>query len=178
VRLEWGWGPWGALALDRICDWAMQVRVEQGRILRYFPCLQSMPYDEQRRHRFDMTDGNSLAIRSYTSRQHAYRENPNQSVVLELQAGADTVLNLALTQPVEQASSSRLADLYAGSHNLFTGGFPHEGYQWHRLLPASASSLQGHCSLVVPPGPSHVYLRARQKNGQIAWASPVFLNYR
>jgi hypothetical protein len=178
VRLEWGWGPWGALALDRICDWAMQVRVEQGRILRYFPCLQSMPYDEQRRHRFEMMDVDTLAIRSYTSRQHAYRENPNQSVVLELQAGADTVLNLALTQPVEQKSCSRVADLYAGSHNLFTGGFPNEGYQWHRLLPASASSLQGHCSLLVPPGPSHVYLRARQKNGQVAWASPVFLNYR
>ena len=37
VRLEWGWGPWGALALDRVCDWAMRVDVEQGRIKRFFP---------------------------------------------------------------------------------------------------------------------------------------------
>jgi hypothetical protein len=61
---------------------------------------------------------------------------------------------------------------------MFTGGFPKEGYQWHRLLPAAASSLRGRCTLPVPSTRSHVYLRARQKNGQIAWASPVFLNYR
>jgi hypothetical protein len=79
---------------------------------------------------------------------------------------------------VQQSSSSRLSDLYHGSHNLFTGGFPKEGYQWHRLVPAASSCLQDRCTLPVPSGRSHVYLRARQKNGQIAWASPVFLNYR
>ena len=178
VRLEWGWGPWGALALDRICDWAMRVEVEQGRILRFFPCLQSMPYDEVRRHRFEREGENGLAIRSYTARQHAYRENPNQSVVLELEAGAQSVLNLKLTQPTEQQTATKLADLYVGSHNMFTGGFPKEGYQWHRVLPLAASSLQGSCMIDVPAGRSHVYLRARQKNGHIAWASPVFLNYR
>jgi len=178
VRLEWGWGPWGALALDRVCDWAMRVDVEGGRLLRHFPCLQSMPFDERRRHRFERIGERGLAIRSYTARQGAYRENPNQSVVLELQAGADAVLTLALTEPVEQRTTTRLADLHAGSHNLFTGGFPHEGYQWHRLLPVAASALQGRCTLAVPEGRSHVYLRARQKNGHMAWASPVFLNYR
>ena len=178
VRLEWGWGPWGALALDRICDWEMRVQVEGGRILRHFPCLQSMPFDEQRRHRFQRSGDNVLDIRSYTARQNAYRENPNQSVVLELTGDAQTVLKLALTQPVAQESSTRLADLHEGSHNLFTGGFPKEGYQWHRLLPVGASSLQGSCTLSVPEGRSHVYLRARQKNGHIAWASPVFINYR
>jgi hypothetical protein len=178
VRLEWGWGPWGALALDRICDWQMDVTLEGGRILRHFPCLQSMPFDEQRRHRFATRGDNGLAIRSYTARQDAYRENPNQSVVLEMQAGPESVLHLALTEPAQQRSSTRLADLYTGSHNLFTGGFPKEGYQWHRLLPLAASSLQGRCTLPVPASRSHVYLRVRQKNGHIAWGSPVFLNYR
>ena len=178
VRLEWGWGPWGALALDRVCDWAMRVDIENGRILRHFPCLQSMPYDEQRRHRFTPHGDTGLSIRSYTARQNAYRENPNQSVVLELAAGADAVLNLALTEPVQQRSSSPLGKLFEGSHNMFTGGFPKEGYQWHRVVSASASSLRGKCRLRVPPARSHVYLRVRQKNGQIAWASPVFINYR
>ncbi len=178
VRLEWGWGPWGALALDRVCDWEMRVQLEGGRILRHFPCLQSMPFDEQRRHRFTRSGDDVLDIRSYTARQNAYRENPNQSVVLELAGDAQTVLKLALTQPVVQASATRLQDLHEGSHNLFTGGFPKEGYQWHRLLPVAASSLQGRCTLAVPEGRSHVYLRARQKNGHIAWASPVFINYR
>ena len=178
VRLEWGWGPWGDLALDRICDWEMQVQVQHGRILRHFPCLQSMPFDEQRRHRFERRDAETLAIRSYTARKNAYRLNPNQSVVLELQGGPQTSLTLQLLQPAQQRSTVRLDALQAGSHHDFTGEFPKEGYQWHRLLPVSASSVQGQCTLPVPEGRSHVYLRVRQKNGHIAWASPVFVNYR
>jgi hypothetical protein len=177
VRLEWGWGPWGALALDRVCDWAMHLRLEGGRVLRWFACLQSMPYDEQRRHRFEEVDG-GIAIRSYTARHNAYRENPNQSLVLELQATPQAVLHLALTEPVAQSSSSRLADLFAGSHNMFTGGFPKEGYQWHRIVAMRASAVQGKCLVDVPESKTHVYLRVRQKNGHIAWASPVFINYR
>jgi hypothetical protein len=178
VRLEWGWGPWGALALERVCDWAMRANLRRGRIARFFPCLQSMPFDEQRRHRFTREGESGLAIRSYTARKNAYRESPNQSVVLELEAHADAVLELQLSEPVAQRTESRLADLLRGSHNLFTGPFPKESYQWHRLVPQAASALEGRCTLDVPPGRSSVYLRARQKNGHIAWSSPVFLNWR
>jgi len=177
VRLEWGWGPWGALALDRVCDWVMKVRIEGGRLVRFFPCLQSMPYDERRRHRFEREGEAALAIRSYTARQNAYRENPNQSVVLEIEGGPDTVFELALTEPVQQTSRHRLRELLENSANLFTGPFPKEAYQWHRVVPLAASSLKGGCALDVPAGRSHVYLRVRQKNGHLAWASPVFLNW-
>lgn len=178
LRLEWGWGPWGALALERICDWEMSLAVEGGRLLRFFPCLQSMPFDEKRRHVFQKAD-NCLAIRSYTARQNAYRENPNQSVVLELEGGADTALALSLEKPCVQKTRNTLAELARGSVNRFTGPFPHEAWQWHRLVPLAASSLEGRCTLQVPAGRrSYTYLRARQKNGHLAWGSPVFLNYR
>ena len=177
VRLEWGWGPWGDLALDRVCDWGMRVQVAGGRIVRHFPCLQSMPFDEQRRHRFRQTD-TTLDITSYTARKGAYRQNPNQSVVLEIEGDAATGLHLQLTQPVDQSVGVKLGDLARGSSNHFTGDFPKEGWQWHRLLPAAATTVRGGVKLRVPGKPSHVYLRARQKNGHIAWASPVFINYR
>ncbi len=178
VRLEWGWGPWGALALQRICDWAMQVRLSQGRIARFFPCLSSMPFDEQRRHRFERMGEAGLAIRSYTSRKDAYRENPNQSVVLELAAGPEAVLELALSSPVSQTTAVSLGELSRGSRNVFTGPFPKEGWQWHRVVPLASSCAAGRCTLRVPEGRSYIYLRARQKNGHMAWASPVFVNYR
>jgi hypothetical protein len=178
VRLEWGWGPWGALALDRICDWEMEVTVEGGRIARFFPCLQSMPFDEQRRHRFHREGENRLQIRSYTARQNAYRENPNQSVVLEIEGDASTNLKLVLREPVKQESRNSLRELAGGSVNRFTGPFPKEAWQWHRLVPLAASSLEGRCTLEVPAGRSHAYLRARQKNGHVAWGSPGFMNYR
>ncbi len=178
VRLEWGWGPWGALALDRICDWEMEVTVEGGRLARFFPCLQSMPFDEQRRHRFHREGENRLQIRSYTARQNAYRENPNQSVVLEIEGDANTAVSLSLKAPCEEKSRHTLGELAHGSVNRFTGPFPKEAWQWHRLVPLWASSLEGRCTLEVPAGRSHAYLRARQKNGHVAWGSPVFMNYR
>lgn len=178
LRLEWGWGPWGALALERICDWAMRVKLTKGRIVRFFPCLASMPFDEQRRHRFERQGDAGLAIRSYTSRRNAYRENPNQSVVLELETSADAALELTLAEPVALSASAGLADLARGSMNRFTGPFPKEAWQWHRVVPLAASSAAGCCTIEVPAGKSsYVYLRARQKNGHMAWASPVFLNY-
>lgn len=178
LRLEWGWGPWAALALDRICDWAMAVSVEHGRLLRFFPCLQSMPFDEQRRHRFARRGETGLEIRSYTARKGAYRENPNQSVVLEIAGGAQTALELALSEPVVQATRISLAELLSRSEHLFTGPFPKEGYQWHRLVPRAAFAVEGRCALEVPRGRSYVYARVRQKNGHLAWSSPVFVNWR
>ena len=178
LRLEWGWGPWGALALDRICDWEMEVSVARGRIARFFPCLQSMPFDERRRHRFERVGPAGLAIRSYTSRQNAYRENPNQSVVLEIEGDADTGIELSLRAPTVQRASTTLGVLLRRSLNLQTGPFPKESFQWHRLVPLAASSVEGRCTIDLPEKRSYAYLRARQKNGHIAWASPVFMNYR
>lgn len=178
LRLEWGWGPWGALALERVCDWAMRVDVRGGRLLRVFPCLQSMPFDERRRHRFERDGEAGLAIRSYSARQNAYRENPNQSVVLEIAGDAGTTVEVAMTEPVVQRESTTLAQLHVGSVNRFTGPFPAEGWQWHRLVPLAASSAAGRCRLAVPRPRSHVYLRARQRNGHVAWGSPVFVQPR
>jgi len=180
LRLEWGWGPWAALALDRVCDWDLEISVAGGRLKRFFPCLQSMPFDEQRRHRFEAFSRGAeqgLAIRSYTGRKNAYRENPNQSVVLEVEGGADTVLTVALREPAPQRVETRLGELVARSSNQRTGPFPKESWQWHRLVPLAASALEGRCALDLPAGRSYAYLRARQKNGQLAWASPVFMNH-
>jgi hypothetical protein len=180
ARLEWGWGPWGALALERICDWRFSVQAEGARIRRVFPCLQSGPFDEQRRHRFALLGDRRLDVTSYTSRREAYRENPNQSVLLEMEGTPDGALALTLEAPVPGTHRTRLGDLALGSDNQRTGPFPKESWQWHRLIPGAASALEGSCTLPVPvpEGRSHIYLRVRQRNGHLAWASPVFVNHR
>jgi hypothetical protein len=178
LRLEWGWGPWGALALDRITDWRFEIGVEQGRLLRFFPCLQSGPFDENRRHRFERRGSAGLAVQSYTSRKQAYRENPNQSVVLEIAGGADMRLALEIAAPAPSRSTVGIDELFAQSHNARVGPFPKESWQWHRLLPLTATTLSGSCRLDIGAARSYVYLRVKQRNGHLAWASPVFVNYR
>lgn len=177
VRLEWGWGPWGDLALERTCDWQFDLKIKSGRLLRYFPCLQSGPFDEQRRHRFQDTENGISAI-SYTSRRGAYQQIPNQSVVLEIDGDENTEVNWNFTQPALQSGSAKLSDLYKSSLIQLTGPFPKESFLWHRLVPQPASRVSGSCSLEIPDGRSSVYLRARQANGHLAWASPVFVQRR
>ena len=174
LRFEWGWGPWGDLALERTCDWEMRVSVEGGRLLRHFPCLQSGPFDEVRRHRIER-EGDGLAITSFTSRRGAYRLNPNQSVILEIAGDASTRVGLSLVKPVEDHSQTTLGALASASVNRFTGPFPKESWQWHRLVPLAESRVAGRATIDCPGEPGYVYLRARQSNGHIAWASPVFI---
>lgn len=175
LRLEWGWGPWGDLALERTCDWEIGVDVSGGRLLRVFPCLQSGPFDEDRRHDVRRAGENGVAITSYTSRRGAYRGNPNQSAILEIAGGPETRIGVSLERPARQRTQTTLAALAAASAHHFTGPFPKESWQWHRLVPRNASRVAGGCRVAFEGGRGHVYLRARQANGHMAWASPVFV---
>ena len=177
LRLEWGWGPWGDLALDRICDWAFAISVTGGKLLRWFPCLQSGPFDEDRRHVIWRDSENRLNLRTHTARQGGYRDNPNQSIVLEIDAGPILAVTVDMTEPTNSSQTARLADLLAGSVDYTTGPFPAETYQWHRLVPNNASTTSGGVRLQVPNRRSYVYLRAKQRNGHMAWTSPVFINW-
>lgn len=177
IRLEWGWGPWGDLALERIADWEFDVEIVGGEILNVIPCLQSGPFDEDRRHRFDQKSASELKIVSYSARKGAYRQNPNQSVVLEISGDGSTILKLNMSRPVADVSAVTVAELHAGSSSRFTGPFPQEAYQWHRLVAVPSSRISGATEITIAEGGSHVYLRVKQQNGHIAWSSPVFINY-
>ncbi|MDP6174463.1 MAG: hypothetical protein QGF09_09875 [Rhodospirillales bacterium] len=178
VRLEWGWGPWASLGLQRLTDWKFDLELDRGRIRRLFPCLASGPFDEERRHRFDLQGERRLAVRSYTSRQGAYKENPNQSLVLEIEGGADTRFRLGLEEPVGMEVLSQADELFTGSHPHHVGPFPAESFLWHRILAGAASRVADKCSLDIDGKTSTIYLRAQQRNGHMAWSSPVFVNYR
>jgi hypothetical protein len=176
-RIEWGWGPWLDLDLDRVADWHFQVSVEGGRIGRVFPCLQSGPFDEDRRHRVRRADPSRIEIRSYTSRRGAYRGNPNQSVVFELLETEETKVRVEVQAPGRVAESFSIGDLREGGRMIFTGPYPAEAVLVHRPVTAADSRVSGEAVLQLPDHPSYAYLRVRQKNGQTAWSSPVFLNY-
>ena len=178
VRLEWGWGPWAAMAEARIVDWAMEITVNDGRILRYFPCLQSGPFDEDRRHRFTRTSESGLSVQSYTSRKDAFRENPNQSLVLELEGSTEASIEAVLSKPISKRTTSSVVNLFRGSEPHHLAPWPSENYHWHRILPSNATEVRDSCTLPTPATRSNVYLRVKQKNGHMAWTSPVFVNYR
>lgn len=177
LRLEWGWGPWADLALDRTTDWELDVEVEGGTLRRVFPCLQSGPFDEDRRHRVVRRSANELEVRSYTSRLEAYRQDPNQSAVLEIEGDAATRVHLRLWAPASRDDTVTLGELFDGSAHYATGPFPKESYMVHRLTPLAASRVRGQVLLARDELhlPGYLYARVTQRNGQMAWSSPWFL---
>jgi len=156
----------------------LDLSIQDGKILRYFPCLTSGPFDEERRHQFQQVDDNKLSIQSYTSRKGAYRENPNQSVVFEILGNGDTTFNIQANEPSSMNTKSKAGELFSGSQAHHVGPYPSESYLWHRILPAAATTVIDKCTLPIKDDQSNVYLRVKEKNGHMAWSSPVYINYR
>ena len=175
VRFEFGWGPWGDLALDRICDWTFEIEVGGGRLLEVYPCFQSGPFDEDRRHGVTRSGDNTVSVRSHTGRVGAYRQNPNQSIVLHVAGDDRTAFELRMAKPEALIANTTAGELETSASAGFTGPFPAESYLWHRLVREGPSTLSESVGLDLDPGSHYVYPRVRQTNGQMAWASPIFV---
>ncbi|MCH8829015.1 MAG: DUF3604 domain-containing protein, partial [Planctomycetes bacterium] len=133
-RLQYGWGPWADLNLDRICDWDITVRIDDGRFLQVLPCFQTAPFDEDRRDVLRLISAREFRLRSATTRKGAYGEDPTKSVVMELEGNADSLLTVQLDSPIEQTFAVKLGDLIDDNRVEFTGVFTSESFILGRLI--------------------------------------------
>ena len=177
VRFEWGWGPWGGLGAEQITDWEFRVSLSSGEILGAFPCFSSTPFDEHRRHALSRLDARSLRISSFSSRKDSYAGNPNQSVVLKLDTPPGASIRIERLAPGREKHDIELAMLACATHPMKVGPLPAESYQLHRLVRLNESAMTRRRILPVGDEPTSVYIRVTQRNGHMAWSSPVFINY-
>jgi hypothetical protein len=175
LRYEWGWGPWGELALDRICDWQQALSVQGGEVLRMDKCLGGGPFDEDRRHRITLRDAARVDIQSHTSRRGAFHDVATHAVVLQVAGTPETRIDLALQRPAALQASATLGELMRGSANFHAGPYGAESFQLHRAVAASDHRLAITTTLRPRDLRSYAYLRVRQMNGQLAWTSPFFV---
>ncbi len=177
LRYEWGWGPWNDMDLDRVCDWDFTATIVDGRLLNVYPCLRSGPFDEARRHRISWNE-EAVDVISYTGRKGAYRQNPNQSIVFEIEGTPASEIQIESRRPKVDSFRAGLAGLMTSSEMIPTGPFPAESGLLHRIVRRSESSMDGSVDVDLNSGKNTVYLQIRQKNGQMAWASPVFIDVK
>jgi len=175
TRLEYGWGPWAALDMARVCDWDIQMEVKGGRLRTAVPCFQSGPMEEDRRDRILSRGDGSVHWQSFTSRREAFAERASKHMILELAGAPDTRLEISLSQPREMSYSVTLAELAEASHIQFTGGFTSESVLIHRLVGPERFARR--FSFVDDDSqPGYYYVRVRQSNGQMAWSSPIYVS--
>lgn len=133
-RLQYGWGPWAALDMGRICSWEMTVGVESGRFLQVLGCFQSAPFHEELRDRLQLVSSRQVKLLSHTTREECFAEDPTKALVFELEGGAETLLRVQVHKPVQQEVRARLAELVEDNIVTFTGVFTSESWILHRLV--------------------------------------------
>lgn len=177
-RLRYGWGPWAALNLGRVCDWEATIKLREGRFLDAVPCFQTAPFDEVRRDRLRPLDDSTLHLVSHTSRVAAFAEDPTKSIIMEIEAQApDATLTVQLTKPTQAAWTVKLRDLKEDNAIQFTGGFTSESYVLEPLVGPGhfTADLQWSDSGSNAIGSDWYYVRVLQHNNHMAWSSPIWV---
>ena len=176
IRVEFGWGPWGSYDMARICDWLFDVYVENGELLEVTPCFQAGPFDEDRRNRIDNITNKGCHVQSYTSRNEAFQEvGPTNSIVLKLNGSPQTRLNVKLKKPGEMSITKTLSELNETSYVTATSHIASESLLIHR--PVFEDHYKASFEFTDELNTDQLtwyYARVVQKNGSLAWSSPVW----
>jgi len=176
LRFEYGWGPWPALDMTRICDWDFRITLEGGLLEDVQTCFQSGPLDETRRDRIVERSPRHLRVRSFTALRQQLDDVSTKGVVLKVRGGPETRVTVSLTSPTGVLLTQTFKQLAESNEMLFTGDFPKESAMLHRLVFRD----HYHTSFGVldeddGSGESWYYVRATQANGQLAWSSPIWV---
>jgi Protein of unknown function (DUF3604) len=176
-RLQYGWGPWAALALGRVCNWDLTVRLKGGRFLRPTACFQSAPFGEKLRDRLRVVSPTEIHLESQTTREQCYAEDPTKALVLDLEGSADAELTVQLRKPAEQVVKARLGDLLNDNVVTFTGVFTSESFILHRLTAPEewTATVRWQDRRRKVKGCDWYYVRVVQHNGHMAWSSPIWV---
>ena len=174
ARFEYGWGPWPALGITRVCDWDFRVKLEGGVLESVGTCFTPGPLEEERRDRVLERDERSVRVRSFTALRQQIADRSQKAVVLRMRGTPETKITVALTAPVSKSLTLTFGQLAESSEVLYTGEFPRESALMNRLVFnenfETAFSLDD-----TGAGADYYYVRVVQANGQMAWSSPVWV---
>lgn len=173
VRVEWGWGR---MDNPELTQWQIELALQGGILRRVVPCFAGGAGSTELLNLIEEQRDDYLAIRSFTSRDNPM---PISGVVLEIEGGPDTLLGGQVTAAVddergEDAFRVPLSGLYADDHWLK----PLTRFSSPRLRVGQAQSPDSMAMRLnwrdeSPTDRDTYVVKAQQRNGQIAWASPI-----
>jgi hypothetical protein len=179
VRFEYGWGPWAALDMARVCDWDFEVALEGGTLEAVQPCFQAGPLEEDRRDRILARERGGVHVQSFTALRQQFEDSPTKAVVMKVRGGPDTRITVRLASPARVSLTQTFEQLARSNEMLFTGSFPKESAMLHRLVFhdhyhtafTAADRDEGAAD-------NWYYVRVVQANEQYAWSSPIWVDRR
>lgn len=179
LRFEYGWGPWPALDMTRICDWDIHITLEGGVLEEIQTCFQTGPLDEKRRDRIIKKTDRYLHLQSFTALREQFEDISTKAVVLKVMGSPDTKVTITLEAPTKVSLSQTFRQLAESGEMLFTGDFPKESAMLHRLVFNDHYETSYKVSDIDDGKDSNwYYLRVVQANEQYAWSSPIWVESR
>ncbi|HTM50439.1 MAG TPA: DUF3604 domain-containing protein [Bryobacteraceae bacterium] len=177
ARFEYGWGPWPALGITRVCDWDFRIRVEGGSLDAVQTCFLPGPLEEERRDKVLERTGHGAHVRSFTALRQQIDDRSQKAVVLKMRGNAATKLTIALEAPAKMSLTKTFAELAESSDMLYTGDFPRESAMINRIVfnEHYESSFDLQDTGARGSSADWYYVRVTQTNGQMAWSSPVWV---
>jgi hypothetical protein len=177
-RLQYGWGPWSALDLERVCEWKMEIRIRGGRVVGLERCFQSGPFGEEIRDQARQVSDDRITLHSFTSRRQAYLQDPTKAIILDIDAQENAQIELQVESPASLTRTIPLGSLVDDNDVTFTGVFTSESIRLHRLVFPEESSCRIRWEekrREETQSGDLYYVRVRQHNGHYAWSSPVWV---
>lgn len=177
VLLELGWGEF-----DHEIDWHVELTVVEGRLLGIEPRLRgkdvvSPQETEASSYAFSswsQPDSTSVSMDTRTWRNPSIVTPATQSLCLEVLGDDDTWL---IGKINDREIALPLGDLMYGSHVEYLGGFLSPAFCFHRAVPRTQySCATSFIQRVDRETPNWYHVRVRQKNGQWAWSSPIWVS--
>ncbi|MFC1574314.1 hypothetical protein ACFL30_03945 [Candidatus Latescibacterota bacterium] len=181
VKVEYGWGPMAEnqIPLDRIpqiYDWDYTLSFAGANITELQPCYQSAPLAEEKRHRITGQSTSGFSLSSYTSRQRCLFNRDTHSIVMRVNGSPSDVLSIDFRAPDKDRLSVKLSDILIGDESL---KIKSNSLKIHRIVPETCTKA----SFTIHDSGSGdstdwYYVRVVQKNGQLAWSSPIWVEKR
>jgi hypothetical protein len=177
LRLEWGWG-----FNDTVTKWNGTVNIKDGEIISAEPCFRGRPVlaphqdyqpDGPVPHMIETTDKTSCTWNSGTIRNPTNLHPATQSLILKLDTGKKSSINIDINGIREKIP---LASLMKGSLSFYTGKNISNAVRIHRAVPENKYRFD---YKILDDRPEqdidYYYLRIAQKNNQWAWVTPVWI---
>lgn len=176
--IEAGWGETGVRT-----DWDIQIGIDNGTMLDVEPRLHGIDVvDPEQKHIEDyqfsslVKDYNSVHLKTCNWGNPTTSTDSNQGICLEIKADTDTELAIDVNGLKYR---KRIGELITKSDSFYLEKFLSGAIHVHRFVPESRYKKDEHFSDTdIGESEDFYYVRVRQRNGQWAYSSPVWVQKR
>lgn len=178
VRIDFGWNR-----EEEYVHWSGRLKLSSGRILDYQTCFRGAAFTSPqpgetrfrtRVNRILSQDDRHVEIDIYSTKNPNVMTPAGQGIILDVEMPVDETVSAEVNG---QTFSYTLAELLAGSKAHFMRGWLSEAVRFSRACPVNGFSI---CEWVIDDeqerDTDYYYVRVRQRDGQWAWSSPIWVN--